>query len=309
MTIFDGHQYIVAGAPLLRRLLGKELIQTFCHTSRPRCQGSMRADGVSVAASELCSMATSCPYGILFAKSLTTRAPFALYLKSTSTGELNAITLEVTLYGPAVSLYPWVLAAFCHTFDKGLGAEPLRYALVGVEKAKTGNEHFTWGEYLMGTPSSPILPSMLNFAAGPRDQQLPIAIHLLSTTRIADGQRLLKQDCAISFDVLVARILDRYHDLYGSESAPAIEGRSYQELIEQAKGVPLLKDQSKWLNVLNYSGYLRRSYWLGGKVGTLIYGPEANSFWPLLKIGEVLHVGKNAPSGCGRFEAVQQKTS
>ena len=35
---------------------------------------------------------------------------------------------------------------------------------------------------------------------------------------------------------------------------------------------------------------------LGGKVGRLIYGVEAARFLPILKAGEILHVGKNPTS-------------
>jgi CRISPR-associated endoribonuclease Cas6 len=43
---------------------------------------------------------------------------------------------------------------------------------------------------------------------------------------------------------------------------------------------------------------------LGGKVGRLVYGGEAARFLPILRAGEILHVGKNAASGCGRLRVV-----
>jgi hypothetical protein len=41
---------------------------------------------------------------------------------------------------------------------------------------------------------------------------------------------------------------------------------------------------------------------LGGKMGRVIYGDGAARFLPILRAGEILHVGKNAASGCGRIE-------
>jgi CRISPR-associated endoribonuclease Cas6 len=46
---------------------------------------------------------------------------------------------------------------------------------------------------------------------------------------------------------------------------------------------------------------------LGGKVGRLVYGGVAARFLPILKAGEILHVGKNAASGCGRIRITLPK--
>lgn len=40
---------------------------------------------------------------------------------------------------------------------------------------------------------------------------------------------------------------------------------------------------------------------LGGRVGRLLYGGEAARFLPILQAGEILHLGKNTASGCGRI--------
>ncbi|MCP4006080.1 MAG: CRISPR system precrRNA processing endoribonuclease RAMP protein Cas6 [bacterium] len=64
---------------------------------------------------------------------------------------------------------------------------------------------------------------------------------------------------------------------------------------------PQLPGRTRWLEVKDYSARSRSELKLGGKVGQLIYGEEATRFFPILRAGEILHLGKNPASGCGRI--------
>ena len=37
-------------------------------------------------------------------------------------------------------------------------------------------------------------------------------------------------------------------------------------------------------------------------MGRLLYGGDAARFLPILRAGEILHLGKNVASGCGRLQ-------
>jgi hypothetical protein len=61
--------------------------------------------------------------------------------------------------------------------------------------------------------------------------------------------------------------------------------------------------------VPDYSARSRSELLLGGKVGRTVYGASAARFLPLLRAGEILHVGKNAASGNGRIQVALGRTA
>jgi hypothetical protein len=105
-------------AALLRRVLGKALIDRFCPFGRPLCEARPPAGVRPSAPRELCDLAEACPYGVLFAASWTARPPYALHVPSA--GE-RGYRVEITLYGPAWRLYPWALASPRRRCGEALG--------------------------------------------------------------------------------------------------------------------------------------------------------------------------------------------
>ena len=116
----DGGQGPPLPAALVRRVLGKAFIDTFCPFGEPRCQAAQAASEPRPAPRDLCDLAEHCPYGVLFAASRSSRPPFALY---TAKEEGEGDVLEITLFGPAWHLYPWVLQSLARAFALGLGSE------------------------------------------------------------------------------------------------------------------------------------------------------------------------------------------
>ncbi|MGH9362945.1 MAG: hypothetical protein ACRD2T_13610, partial [Thermoanaerobaculia bacterium] len=85
-------------APLLRRVFGKALIDRFCPFGKPLCEEKPRGALRPPRPQELCHLAETCPYGVLFAASLSARPPYALYVPAAG-GNGGARRLELTLYG------------------------------------------------------------------------------------------------------------------------------------------------------------------------------------------------------------------
>src|SRR6185503_18691478 len=84
-------------AALVRRVLGKALIDSFCPFGEPRCQAVPAGEGARPSPQDLCLLAACCPYGVLFAASSSPRPPFALH---TARGEGGSEGfLELTLFG------------------------------------------------------------------------------------------------------------------------------------------------------------------------------------------------------------------
>lgn len=291
-------------APLLRRVLGKALVDGFCPWGEPRCQAGAATEDPH----DRCRLAGACPYGVLVAASLTPRPPFALYVPSNGSPrapQQGAVTLEVTLYGPAWRLYAWVVAALARALARGLGKArtPFHVRRITRVHADGRRDHHAVGR--AGAPAAglpaDLEPDLLGLSIEPLLAPQPVTVHLLSPARLLVDGRLVGGDESLPFAVLVARILDRLAGLYGPQASAILDPEVRTVVEGAAARVPLLADETRWVEVEDYSARKRSELLLGGKVGRLVYGPQAAPFVHLLRAGGILHVGKNPASGCGRI--------
>ena len=138
------------------------------------------------------------------------------------------------------------------------------------------------------------------------EKQVPgtTEVHLLSPTRLLHDGRLLFGDAPVPFRILIARTLDRLRDLYGDDACQLLRPSMRADLESSAGEVTIIEAQTRWVEQKDYSARSRSELLLGGKIGRLVYGRGAERFLPILKLGEILQVGKNVTAGCGRMAVV-----
>lgn len=287
-------------AARLRGALGKALVDAFCPFGEPRCDPKGKGRGPAPApAGELCRLAAACPYGVLFAASLTRRPPFALYVPE---GDVSgaAVTAELTLYGPAWRLYAWALRALDLALGRlGPGEAPgLRLAAVRRVRPDRGGEDLA-GARLAALPAD-LAPDLLGLAPEPFVAPRPVAVELLSPTHLLSRGKPLPRDEPVPFEVLVKSTLDRFAGLYGDGASPVLDPEVRPTLEAEAAEVPLLEQDLRGVGGSHYSRRSRAQLDLGGTVGRLVYGPRAAAFVHVLRVAEILHLGKNPTFGCGR---------
>ncbi len=280
-------------APIARRVLGKALIERFCPFGQPLCE---ELKGLATPL-ERCALAQACPYGLLFAASLTARPPFALYVPvSPARGQT---VLELTLFGPAVSLFAWTVDAVVRALASGIGSRRVPYRVVSVTRlhADGSATQLSAGSAAMAPR---LVPDSLPLCEA-IDPHSPVLVEFLSPTRLTVDGRLLMGGGAPPLAIVVARILDRFRDLFGEE---ALGARAWRRgIVALAQSVDVVVDEVEWMEVDDYSARTGREMSLDGKVGRALFGAGAGAFLPILRLGEVLHLGKNAASGCGRIRA------
>ncbi len=293
-------------SPRLRRVLGKALLDGFCPFGVPRCETPTRAAPRATPA-ELCHLADSCPYGVLYAGSRSRRPPFALYVAAADPGGPEVI--EVSLYGSAWRAYPWLLSALERALGTGLGKDRQRWRIERIFKVTVdGRRRKLCGRDLASLPAD-LGPEHFRLTADRYLPPQPMAVEFLSPTRLVRDGRLLPRGKPVTFDLLVARILDRFHGLYGDGASELVRPPVRAEIEEAASRVPLLRDDTRWIEVRDYSARTGSELLLGGLSGRLVYGEPAARFLPVLRAGEVLHLGKNPASGCGRMRIDMSRPS
>lgn len=286
-------------APRLRRVLGKALIDRFCAYGEPLCQARPARGGHPIDPREACALAEACPYGVLFAASRSPRPPFALYVPGDCA--LPQVPIEVTLYGPAWNLYPWVIAAIERALGQGLGKARTRWEVGEVFRVRPDRSLERLAHAGGHTTPPTVAPDHFSLALDPAAAPVPVSIDLLSPARLLRDGRMIGGREPVPFEVLVARIFDRFRGLYGDGASELVRPEVRTKIEGQAAETPLLSDETRWLEVRDYSARSGKEMLMGGKVGRLTYGEGAVNLLPILRAGELLHLGKNVAAGCGRI--------
>lgn len=214
----DGSENRPLTSALLRRVFGKALVDAFCVFGRPFCQPS--PGSAQPAPLDLCALAHSCPYGVLFAGSRTGRPPFALHFWPPSDGPWK---LEITLFSDACRLYPWALSALQRACGRGLGRSRRRFRLEEVSRLLPDRRPQPLCGADLGRLDPALPPDSIGPFACPVRSAQPVQVDLLSPTRLIREGKLMKGSNPVPFSTLIARILDRLEGLYGEDSTEILQ--------------------------------------------------------------------------------------
>ncbi|MBI4650835.1 CRISPR system precrRNA processing endoribonuclease RAMP protein Cas6 [Candidatus Desantisbacteria bacterium] len=132
-----------------------------------------------------------------------------------------------------------------------------------------------------------------------------LLIKLITPLKLKDEQKGLCYN-QISFETLFKLLIKRIinlNNLYcnGKDfDKEKIENEKHV-LIENAKSIKTESD-TKWKDFNRFSSRQNISMKIGGQSGTIKLSGDLNSFYPYLKLGEIIGVGQNTTSGFGRYK-------
>jgi CRISPR/Cas system endoribonuclease Cas6 (RAMP superfamily) len=102
------------------------------------------------------------------------------------------------------------------------------------------------------------------------------------------------------FHVLFRRLLGRLSSLARFHGGTPLDV-NFRGLIDQARAVRLVRDETRWTTWARYSSRQDRRMEWAGLVGTATYEGDLTPFWPYLVFGQWTHVGKGATFGLGGY--------
>ena len=216
----------------------------------------------------------------------------------------------ITLVGPAVNLFPYLVLALPEMGRVGVGrrlpengGQRGRFTLMTLRciHPLTGKEQMLLakGDEMVQMPSLAVTGDQVAEAAMQLVEEIDHTLRLrfLTPTRIVTGGRLLHRP---QFRPLFGRLVDRVEGLareYGCwgeiDVKPALTAAEQVELVE---------DGTVWMDLPSHSSRTRRALPAGGFVGQATYtAPDWEPLLPWLLWGTLVHVGKNAVKGEGMF--------
>jgi hypothetical protein len=214
--------------------------------------------------------------------------------------------VELTLFGPAWCLYAWVLAALRDVLEGGDGRRGGPWSLAEIKRVAASGERQLLAAGAWSDLPSSLEPDHLPLSDGtgfdPGGRAAEVAIDFLSPTLLVARGRALPRGAPVTFDLLVKSVLDRVAGLYGLRASPLLSAAERRQLEDRAALVPLVRDESTTVDAAHYSARSQYHLFVGGRLGRLVYGAEAQPFLPLLRTAEIVHLGKNPTFGCGRLQ-------
>lgn len=274
----------------LRGVFGHALKRLACVTRERDCKA--------------CALYRSCPYPAVFETPppLTTRRvyseiPQPFVVEPPPWGEREhapgaPLEFGLVLIGPALDHLPLILLAWQRALGEGLGtsegtARLLRVWLDGA------------AEPVLGEPRGSLRPHATHVAL-PSPGPVPAEVTLVFTTPLRlkrDGHvlglaKLAPQDLLMG---LVRRVAELAELQLGT--SPGWDFPSLKRAAAQVQG----SHQLTWRDWTRYSNRQQQAMTLGGAAGHWTLAGDLRPFWPLLHLGQWLHVGGKATFGLGRY--------
>ena len=277
-----------------RGVFGRALRKVSCVTHERECKA--------------CMLYRSCVYSYIFEtpppsdtrymrRATAAPHPFVLTpdvkLRRLELGEQT--NLELVLAGRAKAYLPYVIHALEKAGERGIGPTEGRFEVVGIDQEVplgSGQWRPIFQDHqLHVVDDAPMAPP-----AVPDN----VVMDISSPVRLRHQGRMVSTSF-FPFSALVANLLRRYSMMsyfHGQQEFTV----DFKGLIEQAAEVEALETDLHWFSWKRYSSRQHKKISMGGVVGKLCYGgDDIQPFWPLLWVGQYLHIGKGATMGMGQY--------
>jgi hypothetical protein len=258
-----------------------------------------------------CLLKNTCPYGFIFESGPWEGAevwgkfeeiprPFVIEPPETAQTQFSAgerIDFHLVLIGKAIDYLPYFILVFKELGETGIGKGRAKFRLNRVVSLPVGGmdgETVYDGERVSNRVA--VIRAADLRAEGERgDDWLHLVFQTMTRLKI-DGAFVDLPE----FPVLVRALLRRLSALQYFYCGERLEC-DFNALIAWAGEVRLTDNQTFWVDWERYSSRQDTRMHMGGLVGEAEYqGPWAE-FGELLQWGEVLHVGKGATFGLGKY--------
>jgi len=208
----------------------------------------------------------------------------------------------LVLVGQALDYLPYFIYSFNHLGQMGIGRGKGKFVLESVSWKPFKNDsskrvlfHRDNGEFTK--PPAPVTWQEIV------EQEAPtkVTLSFLTPTRIKYRGRFTDQ---LEFHVLFRNLLRRASLLSYFHCGFKLDDSHFPDLIEQAKEINISDSRLHWHDWTRWSNRQQTKMKMGGVMGEITYEGDLSPFWPYIRLGQYVHVGKGSSFGLGKYEVV-----
>ena len=266
---------------------------------------------------ETCELRNVCPYTAVFqpfvpefsekiSKNRDIPRPFIIKppLETTETYlPSERLSFDLVLVGRVKDYLPYFIVTFKELSQAGLGRDRAPVELASVDHM--GHDAasvpvYTRENNLVQPPTNAISWADLCAARSANNSASNVAritLRFLTPTLLkADGLQARRP----IFGTIAKRLRDRINALSYFYCGKGLE-IDFKDFGEQAEKITTVADSTRWVESSRYSRRREVTHDLSGFVGEVSFEGDLTPFVPYLRVGEYVHVGKNAVFGNGWY--------
>ena len=288
--------------------LGSTLRGAFGHAFRRVCCTQVKTDCAS------CASRDSCVYSYVFntpppadteIMRLYPKAPHPFVVEPPLDSVRivvpgQSLLFNLILIGKAIDMLPYFIHGFEEMGTLGLGRKRARFKLRKVECLTDGTPSFTVYDGRMRELLAPPQPVALLSETGQPPED--VTLKFLTPVRIKYNGKMAQQ---LDFHVFMRALLRRISSLAYFHCGLKVDW-DFRGLIEKAESVKTVSSNLHWYDWQRYSSRQNTRMKLGGFMGKVRYQGEMSDLWDIIRLGEVVHVGKATTFGLGKYEIISE---
>lgn len=212
----------------------------------------------------------------------------------------NELNFNIILIGRSIVFLPHLIYAMLKVCEKGIGNKnKIRLML---DKIELEREDRNLTKIFVDNKLSehPIVYRSVKFFQS-KDMVSDVSIKFITPVRVKSGGKLCSK---LNFTILLKNILRRLSLIsmfYGDDAEEEMPVFNVNDLIDNASKIKVRCESLGWVDVGRYSSKQKMAMQLGGVLGTIAFEGDFTEFMPFLRLGEILHIGKNTSFGLGKY--------
>jgi hypothetical protein len=272
---------------------------------------------------ETCELRSVCPYTAVFqpfvpedsekiSKNRDIPRPFVIK-PPLETKEIYApgerLSFDVVLIGKIRDYLPYFIVTFKELSHVGLGRDRTPLDLVSVESLGMNGDAvpvYSRETNLVQPPQDTLSWEGVIHSNGYKNgfgNARAVTLRFLTPTMLKVDGALLRVP---SFATILKRLRDRINALSYFYCGKGLD-IDFKAFGDQAEKVKTIADSTRWVESARYSRRREVTHDLSGFVGEVSFEGDLAPFVPYLKLGEYVHVGKNAVFGNGWYEITEMR--
>lgn len=215
----------------------------------------------------------------------------------------HEINFNLVLIGKAIEYLPYFIYTFEEIGRSGIGKGRGKYNLMTVQPLIDNTQH----PIIYNSNSKTIKlydcpPIAISFPSVYVERNGSLSLSFLTPTRISYNNTLT---IGLEFHILIRNLLRRLSLISYFHCDIDITHWDFKRIIDMAKEIKVRQSRLKWFDWERYSARQDTKMKLGGFVGDIIFEGNIQPFMSLIRVGELLHVGKATTFGLGKYIAFQ----
>ncbi|MBD3181139.1 CRISPR system precrRNA processing endoribonuclease RAMP protein Cas6 [Candidatus Poribacteria bacterium] len=211
----------------------------------------------------------------------------------------NRLQFDLILIGKAIDYLPYFIFSFDELGSKGLGRDRTSFILQEVcgfdfEKKQWEPIYYPEEKFLKAELPT-VKAGQLAF-----ESQNKLKLQFITPTRIKYRGKYI---CDLEFHVMMRNLLRRISlmMIFHGGIEPDFD---FNDLITKAKEIDVSQWDLGWQDWNRYSTRQKTRMKLGGFTGDVEYMGDISNFITFIALGELIHIGKNATFGLGKYKVM-----